>query len=124
MKTTGPQQGQAGWSWDQAERGGTQVLRWCLHSLTVDHRFQMAVFTPVKWGNHCFTSQDSVRPKHDNASGLALKSISKACRHKGLQGEVPPAGWCCEAVCTAQGPTQTGDCNSLHVEAQFAVCAR
>lgn len=110
MKTTGPQLGQAGWSWDQEEGGDTWVLHCCLHSFTVDLRFRMAVFTPVKWGNHCFTSQDSVRPKHDNASELALKSISKACKHKGLQDEVPLAGWCCEAVCTAQDPTWIGDC--------------
>lgn len=51
---------------------------------------------------------DLVRLKHDNVIELPLRSISKAYKHKGLQGEVPLAQRCGEAVCTAHDPMELG----------------
>ena len=53
---------------------------------------------------------DLVRLKHDNVIELTLRSISKAYKQKGLQGEVPLAQRCGEAVCTAHDPHGIGDC--------------
>lgn len=65
-----------------------------------------------------------MRLKHDNVSALALRSISKACKHKGLQGEVPLAWWCCEVVCTAHDPPWNGGLrNSLPLELNL-LCMR
>lgn len=69
-----------------------------------------------------FTSTDLLRLKHDNVSALALRSISKACKHKGLQGEVPLAWWCCE-VHSSRSPWNGGLRNSLPLELNL-LCMR